>query len=213
MTNEFEEEENIMKLAHLHSISFICILAALAALAGCAGKSNLPVYPVDALPAESAMKPYKVEKAEFSLPPGWIFKPQDPNKPLITGINMSGQGLVGVLKKESDGGGGSLVLSCWGAFIRVDIQPKISREMVTDNIPDAVLVKSFQVETPGSYPQVEIYSGTRIVEGKKVNILGYAAWKWTYGFGCKYGISGFAPPAGSEQFEKELVAILRSLKS
>ena len=177
MTNEFEEEENIMKLAHLQSISFICILAALAALAGCAGKSNLPVYPVDALPAESAMKPYKVEKAEFSLPSG------------------------------------SLVLSCWGAFIRVDIQPKISREMVTDNIPDAVLVKSFQVETPGSYPQVEIYSGTRIVEGKKVNILGYAAWKWTYGFGCKYGISGFAPPAGSEQFEKELVAILRSLKS
>jgi len=202
-----------MKAAHLYGIRFICILAAFAALAGCAGKSNLPVYPVDALPAGNSMKPYKVEKAEFSLPPGWVFKPQDPNKPLITGINMSGQGLVGVLKKESDGGTGSLVLSCWGAFLRVDIQPKISRELVTDTIPDAVLVKAFQVETPGSYPQVEVYSGTRIYEGKKVPILGYAAWKWTYGFGCKYGISGFAPASGSEQFEKELVAILRSLKN
>jgi hypothetical protein len=200
-----------MKRPHLLAIITICIVVVITVLAGCAGKSSLPVYPVDNLPAESSMKPYKVEKAEFSLPAGWVFNAPDPNKPVITGINWSGQGLVGVLKRES--GGGSLVMSCWGTFMRIDMQPKISRELVTDNMPGAVLVKSFQVETPGQYPQVEVYSGTRIYEGQKVPILGYAAWKWTYGFGCKYGISGFAPVSGGEQFEKELVAILRSLKN
>ncbi len=189
--------------------SLMCIgwlLSALIVLVGCRSASHpVSLYPDGPLPAESALKPYKADKAEFALPSGWVFKPQDPNK-------NAGGGLVGVLKRDS--GGGSLVMSCWGAFISKQAQPDISRKLVTDNIPDAVFVKAYEVRTPGSQsPRFEVYSGTMVQEGKKVNILGYAAWKWTYGFGCKYGISGFAPPSAGEQFEQELVAILRSLKN
>lgn len=195
-----------MKRSYRCFTAMCCLLFALVVLAGCRSASQrVAIYPAGPVPAESDMKPYKADKAEFALPSGWVFNPQDPDK-------NPGAGLVGVLKKDT--GGASLIMFCWGAFISKQAQPEISRKLVIDNIPDAVLVKAYEVRTPGSQsPRFEVYSGTKVQEGKKVNILGYAAWKWTYGFGCKYGIFGFAPPSGGEQFEQELVAILRSLKN
>jgi len=184
--------------------------------AGCA--PNLPIYTGPVGPPESSMKPYTVEKAQFSLPRGWTFEAPDPNKPALTGFTrvLTGKGTVGMLKKESKGNeiGGAVALFCWGGFVSKSGLPDIQRSNVKDAMPDAVLVKAYQLETDNSpYPEFEIYSGTMVVDGMKVPMHGYAASKWTYGFGCKYGLAGFAPAAAGNAFEQDFIAILRSLKN
>ncbi len=203
-----------MKFHHRYLAAGLVCLFMLAG--GCA--SNLPLYPGTGGPSESAMKPYTIEKAEFALPPGWTFEAPDPSKQALTGTTklLTGKGTVGLLKKDTKGDeiGGSLALFCWGGFISKSSLPEISRNAVTDAMPDAVLVKAYQVDTADTpRPAFEIYSGTMVKNGMKVPMYGYAAWKWTYGFGCKYGISGFSPAVAGASFERDFVAILRSLRN
>ena len=244
MTNEFEEEEDVMKggaaasgmrwygirttgdecanskfkgenMKHKHFYQTVCLLLIIAALTGCA--ATFPTYPGKVAYDEAKMKPYKDGKAEFALPEGWVYKPWDPNKPTRSawGRLLLGKGLVGHLNKESSGETiGSLALYCHGAFVSKFDLPFMPGGIVITEMPDAKQIKIYELETSGSQnPKFMIYSGTIIKEGEKLNMLGYAGSKWTYGFGCKYAIAGFAPESAGESFEKDFVAILRSLKN
>jgi hypothetical protein len=188
----------------------------LAGIFGCA--PSLPVYPGTPGLAEVTMKPYTADKAQFSLPPGWTFEPWDPNKPALTGYAkfLAGKGTVGILKKESKGNevGGVLSLFCWGGFVAKASMPEIANDSILKNMPDAVLIKAYQVEVDeGMNPLFEIYSGTIATGGAKAPVYGYAGSKWTPGFGCRYTLSGFAPQQAGASFERDFVAILRSLKN
>lgn len=203
-----------MRTRYRHLVG-CCVLLLLFG-AGCA--ANLPVYTGPVGPPASSLKPYTVEKAQFALPPGWTFEAPDPNKENLTGFTkmLTGKGTVGMLKKETKGKtvGGALALFCWGGFVSKSDLPEIHRSNVKDAMPDAVLLKAFQLETDNTpLPEFEVYSGTMVVDGVKVPMRGYSASKWTYGFGCKYGISGFAPAAAGDAFEQDFIAIVRSLKN
>ena len=203
-----------MKFPHRYLAGImVCLLAA---VIGCS--AGLPLYTGAPGPREDQMKPYTVEKAQFSLPPGWTFQPQDPNKPALTGFTqfLAGKGAVGILKKESKKSevGGALSLFCWGGFVSKSSMPEIANDSILKSMPDAVRIKAYQVETPDSNnPQFEIYTGTLTVKGGKAAMYGYAASKWTFGFNCRYTLTGFAPVEAGDSFERDFVAIIRSLKN
>lgn len=200
-------------LHRLLAVSAICLLFVVVACS-----ASLPLYPATGLPDPVSMKPYTVDKAQFSLPPGWTFEPHDPNKPVLTGFSkmLTGKGVVGMLKKESKGDqvGGALALFCWGGFVGKASMPEIANDSILKSMPDAVIVKAHEVESEeGPNPLLQIYSGTVTTEGKKALVYGYAGSKWTAGFGCRYTVSGFAPVSAGDPFERDFVAILRSLKN
>jgi len=200
---------------HKHFCQTVCILFVVAALTGCA--ATFPIYPDKVAYDESKMKPYKDGKAKFALPEGWIYKPWDPNKPTrsLWGRFLVGKGLLGYMHKESAGEiVGTLGLYCHGNFISKFDLPYMPGGVVLEEMPDAKQIKIYELETSGSQnPKFMIYSGTTIKEGEKLNMLGYAGSKWTYGFGCKYAIAGFAPESAGESFMQDFLAILRSLKN
>jgi hypothetical protein len=190
------------------------ILLSVIQLSGC-GVKALP-YTGKAGLDTSNMTPQKVDKAEFLLPPGWTFimKTTDPfTDPTVRGLISPGKGHLGTLKKE--GTSSNIEVFCWGTWITRDDLPDIARESLMHGMPDSKLIKgTYEIDTPGSVnPYFEVYSGTGTREGRQVPLYGYVAWKWTYGFGCKYNLIGFAGKMHGNEVEDDFIAIVRSLKN